>query len=148
MVELNQIQGDELAIKLLFALAVVLVIALYFLRKKGQAEADRAEPAERIAAKTSPYHAVSISFDKYACPAAKEMAGRRFLSTAAPKLPLPECSALQCNCTFKHHGDRRSGKDRRSPFSPAGVSSATGTFKQEQRQGSDRRKSADPDDFF
>ena len=137
-----------MAIKLLLVLALALVIALYFLRKRGEAEAERPEAVKSIAAKSSQFHAVSISFDKYACPAAKEMAGRRFLSTAAPKLPLPDCSAMQCNCTFKHHGDRRTGKDRRSPFSGSGLSSATGSFEKEQRQGTDRRKSADPDDFF
>ena len=138
-----------MATKILLALALILVIALYFRRKRTQAEVERPEATKRIAtSRSSPYHAVSITFDKHACPAAKEMAGRRFLSTAAPKLPLPECSALQCNCTFKHHGDRRTGKDRRSPFSSGGLSSATGSFEQEQRAGSDRRKSADPDDLF
>ena len=138
-----------MAIKILLALALILVIALYFRRKRIDAKTERPEAIKRIAtSKSSPYHAVSITFDKNACPAAKEMAGRRFLSTAAPRLPLPECSALQCNCTFKHHGDRRAGKDRRSPFSAGGLSSATGSFEQEQRKGSDRRKSADPDDLF
>ena len=135
-------------IKLLLALVAVLIVALVYLRRKGQSEDARPEPVKRISSKTSRYHAVSIVFDKYACPAAKELAGRRFLSTDAPALPLSNCSSMQCNCVFKHHADRRSGKDRRSPFSPAGFSAATGNFEQEQRQGSDRRKDADPDGPF
>lgn len=137
-----------MSIKLLLALAVVLVIFLLYRRRKGEVEEDRPEAVKSIASKNSSFHAVSIAFDKNACPAAKEMAGRRFLSTAAPKLPLPECSALRCNCTFKHYSDRRAGKDRRSPFSAGGLSSATGSFKKEQRQGSDRREDADPNDLF
>jgi hypothetical protein len=138
-----------MSVKLLIALMVVLIAALVYVRRKDKVEESRPEPVKSSRSTTSSFHAVSISFDNYACPAAKEMAGRRFLSTAAPRLPLPDCSALQCNCKFKHHDDRRAGKDRRSPFSPAGLASAaSGKHEQEQRQGTDRRKDTDPDDLF
>ena len=68
-----------------------------------------------------------------------DMSGRRFLATAAPKLPLPECNVLDCNCRFAHHEDRRTHKDRRSPFGPGGSGGATGSFSSEQRDGVDRR---------
>ncbi len=91
---------------------------------------------------------MSIKVTGTACEAAREMTGRRFLSAAAPKLPLPDCDVLDCNCRFVHHKDRRSGKDRRSPFSPAGFGGGTGKFQQDQRGGKDRRKSSDDEDDF
>ena len=75
------------------------------------------------------------------------MEGRRFLSTAAPLLPLPECEVLDCKCRFVHHKDRRASKDRRSPFGPSGFGGATGKHQQEQRHSTDRRTS-DDEDFF
>jgi hypothetical protein len=45
---------------------------------------------------------------------ARELAGRRFLSHEAPRLPLPECSAgTACPCGYKHYADRR-GPPRRA----------------------------------
>ncbi|MFO7552813.1 MAG: hypothetical protein R6W80_15510 [Haliea sp.] len=31
----------------------------------------------------------------------------RFLQTEAPKLPLPGCGRLQCDCRYRRHRDRR-----------------------------------------
>ncbi len=130
---------------LLLLLAVILVVVWVFVRRRGDAETTRPEPVRKPDAKASQFHAVSITFEQTACAAAKEMAGRRFLSSAAPKLPLPECDALECNCRFKHHDDRRSGKDRRNPFSPSGLSGTTGKYEIEKRQGRDRRRQDDDD---
>ena len=71
-------------------------------------------------------------YSENACLAAKQMTGRRFLASAAPKLPLPECTVAECHCSFTHHDDRRSGYDRRSPFGGT-ISDGTGTFEQERR---------------
>ncbi len=131
--------------ELLLALLAILVIAWFVVKKRGAAETERPEPIRSPGRKSTEFHAVSIVFEQDACAAAKEMAGRRFLSSASPKLPLPNCDALSCKCHFKHHDDRRSGKDRRNPFSPAGLSAATGSYRQEQRSGKDRRRSNDDD---
>ena len=130
---------------------VLLILALfaawYFVRRAASPDENtRPEPVKRPGSKKSAYHAVSIRFGKTACLAARELAGRRFLSSAAPRLPLPECDAAECDCRFRHHDDRRSGKDRRNPFSPAGISSATGRFEHDKRSGRDRRRDED-DDF-
>ena len=77
--------------------------------------------------------------------AARKMTGRRFLSAAAPRLPLAGCDVLECACRFVHHQDRRSGSDRRSPFGPGGYS-GSGNYKAEQRKGRERRKK--PDNFL
>ena len=129
--------------KILLFVALVLAIAWLVIRILRGARDETPSEAPRIA--SSAYHAVSLQYSETACDAAKAMTGRRFLATAAPRLPLPECDSLECRCRFIHHEDRRSGKDRRSPFTPARPSGGTGTFRVERRQNKDRRRSADPD---
>ncbi len=129
-------------------LVLLLIVAWLFLRRRQAASRVEEKPAARVSARNTAYHAVSIKFSSNACKAAREMEGRRFLSTAAPKLPLPECDVLECSCRFAHHKDRRAGKDRRSPFGPSGFGGATGSHEQEQRAGRDRRHEDDDDEFF
>ncbi len=65
----------------------------------------------------NPYHAVSIEPGLRACAAAQAAQGKRFLSTAAPMLPLRECSSATCQCRYTHHNDRRNSlRDRRVNF--------------------------------
>jgi hypothetical protein len=130
----------------LFVGVIALLLVWLFLRLRSQDKEAPATATSKSAGKTA-YHAVSIKFDSNACNAAKEMAGRRFLSSAAPRLPLPDCNALECRCRFSHHKDRRAGKDRRSPFSAAKYSDGTGSFEVERRERLDRRKDEDPDEF-
>ncbi len=131
--------------KTLLFVALILAIGWLVMRilRGNPKPAETSSP--KLADKSSPYHAVSLKYSSNACDAAKAMTGRRFLSSAAPRLPLPECDALECRCQFAHHSDRRSGRDRRSPFSPASGGSGTGTFKVERRQEKDRRGDADPE---
>lgn len=130
----------------LMALLLVLLLAVWlYLRSRRLAESTRETPASQTGKADTAYHAVSIRFSSNACPAAREMEGRRFLSTAAPKLPLAGCQVLDCNCRFVHHKDRRTGKDRRSPFAPSGFGGGTGKFEQELREGKDRRAGTDDD---
>ena len=79
------------------------------------------------------YHAVSIKPGPRCCQTARSMAGVRFLSREAPRLPLPQCDAAGCECKYVHHEDRRA-YDRRAadggPIKPGPPFS-----------GSDRRKS-------
>ena len=121
----------------LLLLVVGLLIAWYFYRQGLDKPEDRKErrvsPALRNSSK---YHAVSVKPGAYACSAANNIAGQRFLASQAPSLPLPECDASECDC---HFVDRRTGKDRRSPFTSGGVAAATGTFSGERRKGDDRR---------
>ena len=128
--------------KLLLFVALVLAIGWLILRLMRGRPSPPQKPTPQLQDATSMYHAVSIKYSSSACDAAKALTGRRFLSSAAPRLPLPDCDALECRCQFAHHKDRRSGKDRRSPFAPGG-SSATGTYRIERRQKKDRRKDAD-----
>jgi hypothetical protein len=65
----------------------------------------------------NPYHAVSLEPGPRACQAVREMEGKRYLSTSAPKLPLEDCAAPHaCQCRYNHHSDRRAKQDRRVQF--------------------------------
>lgn len=61
----------------------------------------------------NPYHAVSIIPGPGACPTARELRNRRFLSQDAPPLPLPMCGRDSCSCAYKHYEDRRLTRRRR-----------------------------------
>ena len=136
----------NLTVLALLALALLAIWLLIRIRRGyGQSEVD---PTPVAKAGESQFHAVSIKITGTACDAAKAMTGRRFLSAAAPKLPLPDCDVLECNCRFVHHKDRRSGKDRRSPFSPAGFGGGTGSFERDKRQVKDRRQQKSDEDYL
>ena len=127
---------------------VVLLLVWLFIRQRQNTENKTSDkPAPQVSQKSMAYHAVSIRFTSNACKAARDLEGRRFLSSAAPRLPLPDCDVLECNCRFAHHKDRRTGKDRRSPFGSGGFGGGSGRYEQEQREGSDRRASEE-EDFF
>jgi hypothetical protein len=128
--------------ELLLGALLILTVAWLVVRIRQNKEAEKAEstPARKS---TGKYHAVAIKYSENACDAAKAMTGRRFLSNAAPRLPLAECDFLECRCQFAHYKDRRASRDRRSPFATAGVSGATGSYERERRERTDRRKQED-----
>lgn len=64
----------------------------------------------------NPFHAVSIEPGVKACAAANAAEGKRFLSSAAPMLPLEGCGRSTCQCRYVHHEDRRGKRDRRVNF--------------------------------
>ena len=121
---------------------VLALLVVWLIMRQRRYAAETSAPAAKTDTSRTAYHAVSIKFEANACDAAKAMTGRRFLATAAPRLPLPDCDALECRCHFAHHDDRRSGHDRRSPFGARGYSpSGTGSFVKERREGTGRRES-------
>ena len=69
-------------------------------------------PEERVSI-VNPFHAASIKAGPRCCHAAGSMAGMRFLSREAPRLPLPQCDVAACECRYVHHDDRR-GDPRRA----------------------------------
>lgn len=71
-------------------------------------------PLQRRTAPNTTYHAVSVLPGVPACGAVCRLAGQRFLSRQAPRLPLPSCDVETCACRFKHHKDRRAGPRRHS----------------------------------
>jgi len=129
--------------ELLLGALLVLTVAWLIVRIRQNKAATKAESRPQ-AKNQGEYHAVAIKYSENACDAAKAMTGRRFLSNAAPRLPLPECDFLECRCQFVHHDDRRASRDRRSPFSAAGATDGTGSYEKERREETDRRKKHDP----
>ena len=124
--------------------SLVVIALLYFYVRGRQTASANSTPAARPAtakklSDTSAFHAGSIKFTSRSCEAAKSMEGKRFLSSAAPRLPLPDCDVAECRCKFIHHKDRRSSEDRRNPFQGPLATSATGVHRVEQRSGKDRR---------
>jgi hypothetical protein len=129
--------------------AIAALVLLYlFVKRRGVKENIR--PDERRSTSNKPgskFHAVSIKFKNNACEAAKKMEGRRFLSGAAPRIPLPGCDVLECRCRFIHHADRRRGEDRRNPYGQGFGGDSTGSYEAEQRKRGERRDDS-PEDFF
>jgi hypothetical protein len=57
---------------------------------------------------TNPWHAVSVVPGTTCCSGARELAGKRYLSSEAPPaLPLKGCPMIACTCRYRHHDDRR-----------------------------------------
>ena len=135
------------------AIVALLATWVFLRRQEGKKKAPKEKTVTQIrsevASKSTPYHAVSIKLAGNACSAAKAMSGRRFLSGAAPRLPLPDCTMLECKCRFVHHADRRAGPDRRSQFQGGiGLTGTTGAYEKERREKEDRRKRDSADDVF
>ena len=124
---------------LVLILALLLAIG-WLMRKRAESAGSGARTNLRRKGGKTEFHSVSISFSKNACAAAEDLSGHRFLAKTAPSLPLPGCDADECSCRFEHHEDRRSGKDRRNPFSLGVLGSGTSAGQSEHRGGTDRRK--------
>ena len=85
------------------------------------------------------WHAVSVVSARGSCEAARALKDKRFLSAAAPRLPLGECtSPASCTCAYRKYTDRRAGPRREEE--EAGLRRA-GTSGQERRTGRGRRSS-------
>lgn len=130
-------------------LTVAALIGVFvFVRRRSNTENVRPDELRKNSTvEKSRFHAVSIKFSQSACEAARNMEGRRFLSGAAPRIPLPGCDAVECRCKFIHHKDRRSGDDRRNPFRPGLGGAGTGKHPEEQRKRGERRAEP-PEDAF
>lgn len=127
-------------------IVIVLLLAAYtFVRRQKPASNVRPDSHRRVGTQQdTTFHAVSLKFPATACEAAKAMEGRRFLSSAAPRIPLPECDVLECKCRFVHHKDRRAGDDRRNIYGQGFGGASTGSYEEEQRKRGERRE--DPPD--
>ncbi len=134
------------------AALVALLIFWFFLKKReGNPRPTRkvsaARSDRRVSQESSEYHAVSIRPGRRECDAVKALDGQRILANEAPRLPLPGCDIVDCECSYVHYKDRRAGRDRRTPFGSGGISPITGSYEQERRSG-DERRHEDDDDYF
>jgi hypothetical protein len=91
-------------------------------------------------AKPNSWTAVSIVCTSGSCAAARALKGKRYLSGAAPRLPLPDCTAPgTCRCTYKKFADRRAGPRREADTSGLRTSSPV----KPDRRASRGRRSTD-----
>ena len=59
------------------------------------------------------WSAVSIVGAAASCEAVRALKGQRYLSAAAPRLPLADCTSPgTCRCVYRKHPDRRVGPRR------------------------------------
>ncbi len=95
-------------------------------------------PGKDAPRRVSPWHAVSIVLGNSCCGPARDASRTRFLSTAAPRLPLAQCTTPEnCRCAYKHHSDRRVQPRRRDEL--VGLR-RTGHVAQERRTMRGRRE--------
>lgn len=84
------------------------------------------------------WHAVAIKPKGECCEAVQARRSARFLSSEAPRLPLPECNTADtCTCVYKHHADRRAHPRRQDEKDGLRRS---GKVEQERRLTRDRRQ--------
>ena len=91
---------------------------LLFLRLLFPAKSKRATGAFGVSRANSEFHAVSIRPPVAGCVAVEAISEKRFLSAAAPSLPLDACTASSCNCRYVHHTDRRGFLENRRADQP------------------------------
>jgi hypothetical protein len=77
----------------------------WFRTRRNRRPAARVPPPSAKAG--GRFGGVEIRTRSGACRAAQTLHGKRFLAKNAPTLPLPECTATQCACTFSKLADRR-----------------------------------------
>ena len=85
------------------------------LLEKAKGLFGKPAPAQPSMAKRKPpaaFHAVSIVTGPGCCGAVIALRGKRFLSRAAPLLPVKGCNRSDCTCRYEHHEDRRKGSRR------------------------------------
>ena len=127
-------------------IGILIVLILWF--NRNQAPNDR-QPSPRRRSQAGPdvrFHAVSIKFASTACDAAKALEDQRFLSNAAPRIPLPECTVRECECRFIHYEDRRGEDDRKRPDRQS-LSDDSGEDEKERRLRGERRSDGSEDYF-
>jgi hypothetical protein len=91
----------------LSAALAVSAAAAYWLVARRKAPRSNAPPALPTKA-GGRFGAVQIRPRMGACRAAQLLQGHPFLAKDAPALPLRECNAARCSCTFSKLPDRRS----------------------------------------
>ncbi len=126
---------------------IILVVSILLFRRTRATTKKRPAVPDRLGKVQSDARFLAVSLENLsgACAAAYAIEGERFLLSAAPRIPLPECDAPVCNCHFVHHNDRRQGSNRRQGWTGS-VGDSGGTMK-EQRDGGNRRNN-DPNNYF
>jgi hypothetical protein len=130
---------NGLSLGLIVALAVS-AAAAYWLVARRKAARSTAPPPPLAAKAGGRFGAVQIRPRMGACRAAQLLQGHPFLAKDAPALPLRECNAGRCSCTFSKLPDRRSDGRRLE----RGGLHVTLFIAANRRKKRDRRRAAQP----
>lgn len=98
----------------------------------------------RPAIERKDFRAVSIKCGDGACRAAQILAGKRGFPNQIPRLPLSQCDAANCACSYEQHADRRANDDRRRLYA---MLSGAPQDSSERRRVEDRRNLASDNDL-
>lgn len=122
------------------SIVVLLLVAvgIYRWRRPQSSDPTAASPDINLDG-SGRFHAVSIRIGSNACEQARALHGTRVLVADAPNLPLQSCDVDDCRCRLVHHGDRRDGDDRRTPFQ-RGFGGSAPRRQDDRRNQPDRRR--------
>lgn len=120
-----------------FLIAVLLAVVgwLWWVRRRAETRRASIESPP-----PQPYRCVAIQPGQGACPAARNLAGERFLARAAPRLPLDSCAVASCRCRYDHFADRREDERRHANALLRGITPHADN--NDHRSGRDRRRAA------
>ncbi len=121
----------------LWLLVLCFFVAMAFWWSRKRVTAQSLPSANDI---SSRYRCVSIKPRGDACASAMSFGEQRFLTAAAPRLPLANCDARVCQCRYAHFNDRREEERRYSHAMKRGFNQAPDN--REHRSGGDRRRSS------
>lgn len=107
---------NSLFIVALIAFAILAVFLFTNAMKRGSEDRDRRAALQRL---RSSGHYWGVKIQPGQCNAIRPFAGRRFSFDEAPALPLPDCTAKRCSCSYvgvteRRREERRTQMDRRS----------------------------------
>jgi hypothetical protein len=119
---------------------IVLFLLWFFVFRNKKASKVQVVEQHKSVPNHGKYHCVTVQFGQSPCDAVKKLEGKRILSSEASVLPLDSCDALQCECRFQHHEERRAD-DRRGAYNKAlnDITESTMTMRPRAKKG--RRKS-------
>ena len=116
-------------------------------KKATSGQARRAElKQKKQQEEKNKWRAISLKCGEHPCAAARRMEGKRALVLQFPRIPLSTCDAEVCKCTFEHHEDRRSGKERREILNSLQNENRAKFKGFKARSGKDRRKNSGLED--
>jgi hypothetical protein len=94
-------------------IVVILVVLIAAAAYWSWSRQRPARPLPRKSEQTSqPFAGVRIRVGSGACEAAQAIVNEHFLVKQAPELPLRECTAPRCRCSFEKLSDRRAESRR------------------------------------
>ncbi len=104
--------------------------------QRGTVPVARNQPPSR----QKHFYGVSVQPGSYACDAAKQIWGHRYLVEEAPVLPLPDCDRPNCKCYLHPENDRRAGFSRHGDTFAAYGDFIPEVFSQRRKEKTDRRE--------